>query len=68
MAIAVTAKISRWRCGARAANPDKVEAYRGGKDKLIGFFVGQIMKAMQGKANPQLLNELLKKKLAEGSD
>jgi aspartyl-tRNA(Asn)/glutamyl-tRNA(Gln) amidotransferase subunit B len=51
-----------------AANPDKVEAYRGGKDKLIGFFVGQIMKAMQGKANPQLLNELLKKKLAEDSD
>lgn len=47
-----------------AANPDKVEAYRGGKEKLLGFFVGQIMKAMQGKANPQLLNELLKQKLA----
>ena len=46
-----------------AANPDKVEAYRGGKEKLIGFFVGNIMKAMQGKANPQLLNEMLKKKL-----
>ena len=47
-----------------AANPDKVDAYRGGKEKLLGFFVGQIMKAMQGKANPQLLNEILKKKLA----
>ena len=47
-----------------AANPDKVEAYRGGKEKLISFFVGNIMKATQGKANPQLLNEMLKKKLA----
>jgi aspartyl-tRNA(Asn)/glutamyl-tRNA(Gln) amidotransferase subunit B len=46
-----------------AANPDKVAAYRGGKEKLLGFFVGQIMRAMQGKANPQLLNQLLKKKL-----
>ena len=45
------------------ANPDKVEAYRGGKDKLFGFFVGQTMKAMQGKANPQVVNELLKKAL-----
>ena len=43
------------------ANPDKVEQYRGGKDKLFGFFVGQTMKAMQGKANPQVVNELLKK-------
>ena len=46
-----------------AANPDNVAAYRGGKDKLFGFFVGQAMKATQGKANPQQLNELLKKKL-----
>ena len=45
------------------ANPDKVEQYRGGKDKLFGFFVGQTMKAMQGKANPQVINELLKQKL-----
>lgn len=43
------------------ANTDKVEEYRGGKDKLFGFFVGQTMKAMQGKANPQVVNELLKK-------
>ncbi len=46
-----------------AANPDKVEEYRGGKDKLFGFFVGQTMKAMQGKANPQIINDLLKKVL-----
>jgi aspartyl-tRNA(Asn)/glutamyl-tRNA(Gln) amidotransferase subunit B len=46
-----------------AANPDKVADYRGGKDKLFGFFVGQVMKAMQGKANPQVVNALLKKAL-----
>ena len=45
------------------ANEDKVAQYRGGKDKLFGFFVGQTMKAMQGKANPQVVNELLKKLL-----
>ena len=47
-----------------AANPDKVAEYRSGKDKLIGWFVGQTMRASQGKANPAMLNELLKKKLA----
>ena len=46
-----------------AANADKVEEYRGGKDKLFGFFVGQTMKAMQGKANPAVVNEVLKAKL-----
>jgi aspartyl-tRNA(Asn)/glutamyl-tRNA(Gln) amidotransferase subunit B len=45
------------------ANPDKVAEYKSGKDKLFGFFVGQAMKATGGKANPQLLNELLQKKL-----
>ena len=45
-----------------ANNEDKVEQYRGGKDKLFGFFVGQTMKAMQGKANP-VVNDLLKAKL-----
>ena len=45
------------------ANQDKVEQYKAGKDKLFGFFVGQTMKAMQGKANPQVVNELLKGKL-----
>ncbi|MDB5668962.1 MAG: gatB [Alphaproteobacteria bacterium] len=47
-----------------AANADKVAEYRGGKDKLFGFFVGQTMKAMAGKANPQVVNELLKKALS----
>jgi aspartyl-tRNA(Asn)/glutamyl-tRNA(Gln) amidotransferase subunit B len=46
------------------AHPDKVAEYRAGKDKLFGFFVGQAMKATQGKANPQKLNELLRQKLA----
>ena len=47
-----------------AANADNVAEYRSGKDKLFGFFVGQVMKAMQGKGNPALVNEALKKKLA----
>ena len=46
-----------------ADNPDKVAAYKGGKEQLIGWFVGQVMKASQGKANPQMANEALKKKL-----
>ena len=45
-------------------NNDQVNAYKSGKDKLFGFFVGQVMKATQGKANPGLVNELLKKKLS----
>ena len=44
-------------------NPKNVEAYKSGKDKLFGFFVGQVMKQSNGKANPQLVNEILKKKL-----
>ncbi|WP_324261358.1 Asp-tRNA(Asn)/Glu-tRNA(Gln) amidotransferase subunit GatB [Altererythrobacter sp. H2] len=46
-----------------AANADKVAEYRGGKDKLFGFFVGQTMKALQGKGNPAVVNDLLKAKL-----
>ena len=45
-------------------NNNQVNAYKSGKDKLSGFFVGQVMKATQGKANPGLVNELLKKKLS----
>ena len=44
-------------------NPKNVEAYKSGKDKLFGFFVGQVMKQSNGKANPQVVNEILKKKL-----
>jgi aspartyl-tRNA(Asn)/glutamyl-tRNA(Gln) amidotransferase subunit B len=47
-----------------ADNPSQLGQYRGGKDKLFGFFVGQVMKATQGKANPQLINDLLRKMLA----
>jgi len=47
-----------------ANNPAQLEQYRSGKDKVFGFFVGQVMKASQGKANPQQVNALLKKKLA----
>lgn len=46
-----------------AANPDNVASYRGGKTALIGWFVGQVMKQSQGKANPGLVNKLLKEKL-----
>jgi len=46
-----------------ANNEDKVEQYKGGKDKLFGFFVGQTMKAMKGKANPAVVNQILKDKL-----
>ncbi len=47
-----------------AANADKVEQYKAGKEKLFGFFVGQVMKASKGKADPKLVNELLRKKLS----
>jgi aspartyl-tRNA(Asn)/glutamyl-tRNA(Gln) amidotransferase subunit B len=46
-----------------AANADKVAEYKGGKEALFGFFVGQTMKAMAGKANPQVVNQVLRQKL-----
>jgi aspartyl-tRNA(Asn)/glutamyl-tRNA(Gln) amidotransferase subunit B len=46
-----------------AANTKNVEAYRGGNEKLFGFFVGQVMKSSGGKANPKIVNEILKAKL-----
>jgi aspartyl-tRNA(Asn)/glutamyl-tRNA(Gln) amidotransferase subunit B len=48
-----------------AENPDKVAEYKGGKDKLFGFFVGNVLKKSGGKANPGIVNDLLKKKLEE---
>jgi aspartyl-tRNA(Asn)/glutamyl-tRNA(Gln) amidotransferase subunit B len=48
-----------------AANQNQVTAYRGGNEKLFGFFVGQTMKASQGKANPKIVNEILRAKLAQ---
>ncbi|HEV2549694.1 MAG TPA: Asp-tRNA(Asn)/Glu-tRNA(Gln) amidotransferase subunit GatB [Stellaceae bacterium] len=47
-----------------SAHPDKVAEFRAGKEKLFGFFVGQVMKAMQGRANPAVLNALLRQKLS----
>ncbi len=47
-----------------AKSPKEVERYKAGEEKLLGFFVGQVMKATRGKANPQILNELVKKKLS----
>ena len=47
-----------------AANPQQVAQYRAGKDKVFGFFVGQVMKATKGKANPQQVNQILKQKLS----
>ena len=46
-----------------ASNPKQVEQYREGKVGVLGFFIGQVMKASSGQANPALVNELLKKKL-----
>jgi aspartyl-tRNA(Asn)/glutamyl-tRNA(Gln) amidotransferase subunit B len=46
-----------------AANPDKVAEYKAGKEKLFGFFVGQVMKATSGKGNPALVNDIIKQKL-----
>jgi aspartyl-tRNA(Asn)/glutamyl-tRNA(Gln) amidotransferase subunit B len=59
-----TAAIDSAIAAVMAANMDKVEQYRAGKDKLFGFFVGQVMKAMAGKGNPALVNEALKQRLA----
>ena len=46
-------------------NPDKIAEYKSGKDKLFGFFVGQILKKSGGKANPAMVNDLLKAKLSQ---
>ncbi len=59
------AALERIVAGVLAANGKEVEAYRKGKGRIFGFFVGQVMKATQGKANPQIVNEILKKKLGE---
>ncbi len=49
--------------GVIANNPDKVEEYKGGKQALFGFFMGQVMQASKGKANPQMVNQILKDRL-----
>ena len=45
------------------SNPEQLEQYRSGKDRLFGFFVGQVMQASKGKANPKQVNDILKSKL-----
>jgi aspartyl-tRNA(Asn)/glutamyl-tRNA(Gln) amidotransferase subunit B len=49
------------------SNPKQVDEFRAGKEKVIGFFVGQVMKATGGKANPALLQDLIIKKLKSGN-
>ena len=58
-----TAEIEKMIDEVLAASPKQVEQYKAGKTTMIGFFVGQVMKASKGKANPAVLNELLVKKL-----
>ena len=53
----------RWQV-CLTANADKVAEYKAGREKLFGFFVGQVMKAMAGKGNPGLVNDALKRKLS----
>jgi len=48
-----------------SSHPEEVEAYKNGKTKLLGFFVGQIMKETRGQANPKMVNEILKQKLTD---
>ncbi len=58
-----TSEIEKAVDGVLAANSKEVDAYRKGKEKVFGFFVGQVMKATQGKANPAQVNERLKERL-----
>ncbi len=60
-----TGEIEKIISGVIEANPGQAADYKAGKEKLFGFFVGQVMKASRGKANPELVNQLLKKKLSE---
>jgi aspartyl-tRNA(Asn)/glutamyl-tRNA(Gln) amidotransferase subunit B len=50
-----------------AASPDEVARFKAGNNKLMGFFVGQVMKATQGKANPKLVNQILAQKLGKAN-
>jgi aspartyl-tRNA(Asn)/glutamyl-tRNA(Gln) amidotransferase subunit B len=62
-----TAALERTIVGILAANPEQVAGYRSGKEKLFGFFVGQVMRATQGRANPKVVNDLLRRALAGGA-
>jgi len=58
-----TSEIEKFVDEAIASSPENVAAYKEGKTKVLGWFVGQVMKASKGKANPALVNKLLKEKL-----
>ena len=58
------AELDRWVDEVLAAHPDEVAQYQGGKDRLLGFFVGQVMQASGGKADPQLVSAQLREKLS----
>jgi aspartyl-tRNA(Asn)/glutamyl-tRNA(Gln) amidotransferase subunit B len=60
-----TGEIEKIIAGVIAANPGQAADYKAGKEKLFGFFVGQVMKASKGKANPDVVNQMLRKKLME---
>jgi aspartyl-tRNA(Asn)/glutamyl-tRNA(Gln) amidotransferase subunit B len=60
-----TGEIQRVIQGVLEENPKLVEDYKKGKEQILGFFVGQVMKATRGKANPKLVNELLRKNLSK---
>ena len=62
-AVSDTAELEPVVDAVLAANPGQVEAYRGGKEGLLGYFVGQVMKETGGRANPKVVNELLREKL-----
>jgi Asp-tRNA(Asn)/Glu-tRNA(Gln) amidotransferase B subunit len=62
-AVSDTAELEPIVDAVLAANPGQVEAYRNGKDGLLGFFVGQVMKETKGAANPRVVNELVRSKL-----
>jgi len=58
-----SAQLEEWVAGALAENPREVERYRGGEEKLLAFFIGQVMRKSQGKADPDRLREVLKEAL-----
>ena len=60
-----TGEIDRIIDDVLAANPGQLESYRSGREALFGFFVGQVMKASKGKANPKIVNERLKERLKQ---
>ena len=57
-------QLEAWIAEVVDGNPDKVEDYRGGRDKLLGWFVGQVMQLSRGQANPGEVNRLLRERLA----